>query len=197
MQKKVELDVGQRLRYLRQRQRLTQRALANACNMSANAVGLIERGECSPSISTLHRLAVALGVPITDLFTEPKEEQAVVLVQKRHRSQVQRDGVVMESLAGGLTEQGIEPFLVTLEPTAGAGTEPVAHLGDEFVFCLEGQLEYRIAGQVYNLEAGDSLSFLAQQPHCWCNRSGQPTRFLLVFQAVGEPEKWWQQHLNR
>jgi len=189
-------DVGRRLRDLRQRRRLTQRALAKACDMSANAIGLIERGECSPSVSTLRRLTIALDVPIIDLFTET-EEQAVVLVKKRHRSQAHNDKIRMENLAEGLAGQGMEPFLVTLQPGAGIEATPVVHLGEEFAFCLEGEVEYRIAGQAYQLEEGDSLIFLARQPHCWCNLGDHPAKLLLVAQAAGKAKKWWRQHLNR
>ena len=192
----AEPAVGQRLRKLRRRRGLTQRALAQACDLSANAIGLIERGESSPSVSTLHRLALALEVPIAELFTET-EEQTVVLTKKSQRSQAQRDQVQMENLAQGLSEQCMEPFLVTLHPGAGTQADSVVHLGEEFVFCLEGEIEYRVAGQVYQLEAGDSLMFQANQPHCWCNSRQEPAKLLLVFHAAEESQKWWQQHLNR
>ena len=191
-----EPDVGHRLRDLRQRHGLSQRALARECDMSANAIGLIERGECSPSVSSLHRLALALEVPITDLFTE-REDRLVVLTKRDRRSQALRGQILMENLAQGLAGQGMEPFLVTLQPGAGTGAEPVVHLGEEFVFCLEGKVEYRIAGQVYGLEAGDSLIFLAHQPHCWCNLSDEPAKLLLMFHAAEESQKWWRQHLNQ
>ena len=195
-ERRAEPAVGRRVRRLRLRQGLTQRALAEACDLSANAVGLIERGESSPSVSTLHRLAVALEVPIAEFFTETAE-QTVVLTKKSQRSQAHRDQIQMENLAQGLSGQCMEPFLVTLEPGAGTGADPVVHLGEEFVFCLEGAIEYRVAGQAYYLEAGDSLMFQANQPHCWCNASQEPARLLLVFHAAEENQKWWQQHLGQ
>jgi transcriptional regulator with XRE-family HTH domain len=191
-----EPAVGQRLRDLRQRRGLTQRALAQACDLSANAIGLIERGESSPSVSTLHRLALALEVPIAELFTET-EDQAVVLTKKSQRSQAHRDQIQMENLAEGLSDQCMEPFLVTLQPGAGTGADPVVHLGEEFVFCLEGEIEYRVAGQAYYLETGDSLMFQAHQPHCWRSLGDRPARLLLVFHAAEESQKWWRQHLNQ
>jgi transcriptional regulator with XRE-family HTH domain len=188
--------VGRRIRDLRRRRGLTQRALAQICDLSANAIGLIERGESSPSVSTLHRLALALEAPITEFFTET-EEQTVVLTKKSQRSETHRDQIQMENLAEGLSDQCMEPFLVTLQPGAGTGADPVVHLGEEFVFCLEGEIEYRVAGQVYQLEAGDSLMFQANQPHCWCNFTKEPARLLLIFHAADESRKWWQQHLNQ
>jgi transcriptional regulator with XRE-family HTH domain len=192
----AEPAVGQRLRDLRQRRGLTQRRLAQACDLSANAIGLIERGESSPSVSTLHRLALALEVPIAELFTE-SETQTVVLTKKSQRLQAHRGQIQMENLAEGLSDQCMEPYLVTLQPGAGTGADPVVHLGEEFVFCLEGEVEYRVADHAYQLEAGDSLMFQASQPHCGCNLSAEPARLLLVFHAAEESSKWWQQHLNQ
>jgi transcriptional regulator with XRE-family HTH domain len=192
-----EPDVGRRLRDLRQRRRLTQRALADDCGLSANAIGLIERGESSPSVSTLHRLALALGVSIAELFSEAGNEQATVLVKKGQRARVQREKIVMENLGRGLADQCMEPFLATLQPGAGTGAEPVVHQGEEFVLCLEGQVDYRVAGRTYRLEAGDSLMFQAHQPHCWHNAGQEPATLLLVFHAAAESQKWWRQHLNQ
>jgi transcriptional regulator with XRE-family HTH domain len=191
-----EPNVGRRLRDLRQRRGLTQRALARVCELSANAIGLIERGETSPSVSTLHRLALALEVPIAELFVETAE-QTVVLTKASLRSRAHRDQIQMENLAEGLSGQCMEPFLVTLQPGAGTEADPVIHLGEEFVFCIEGEIEYRVAGQAYQLEAGDSLMFQANQPHCWCNSGGEPARLLLIFHAAEESQEWWQQHLNQ
>lgn len=192
-----EPDVGQRLRHLRQRRGLTQRALAAACGLSANAVGLIERGESSPSVSTLHRLALALEVSIADLFSDAGAEPTTVLVKKGQRAQVHRDKIVMENLAGGLADQCMEPFLATLQPGAGTGAEPVVHQGEEFVLCLEGRVEYSVGGRTYRLEAGDSLMFQAHQPHCWRNSGQEPATLLLVFHAAEGSQKWWRQHLNQ
>ena len=115
----AEPAVGQRLRDLRQRRGLTQRRLAQACDLSANAIGLIERGESSPSVSTLHRLALALEVPIAELFTE-SETQTVVLTKKSQRLQAHRGQIQMENLAEGLSDQCMEPYLLlcsrVLEP---------------------------------------------------------------------------------
>jgi transcriptional regulator with XRE-family HTH domain len=190
-----EPNVGQRIRALRQRRGLTQRALADACDLSANAVGLIERGETSPSVSTLHRLALALEVSLAELFSPPEATQAAVLVKRHQRSRVQREHVAMESLTEGPVDPCLEPFLATLQPGAGTGAEPVVHLGEEFVFCLEGEVEYTVAAHTYRLEAGDSLMFQAHQPHCWHNAGPAPARLLLVFHAADESQKWWRQHL--
>ena len=102
----------------------------------------------------------------------------------------------MEGLGAGLPEQQLEPFLVTMEPGAGSAANPITHPGEEFVYCLEGEIEYRIGDRLYQLEAGDSLLFDATQPHCFCNRTETKAIVLLVFQAVEDSYLARQRHLN-
>lgn len=174
-------DVGAELRALRQERGLSLRTLAELCDLSPNTISLIERGESSPSVSTLHRLATALGVQITTFFERrPEQVQAVMT----HESERRRSGnayVVLESLASGLQDQALEPFLVTMKPGADSGLQQMVHGGQELVHCLEGELEYEVDGHRYRLATGDTLLFHAQLPHRWRNPGNQPAVFFLVF----------------
>lgn len=182
-QEEAAPDVGRRIRELRERRGLSLRALAEQSGLSVNAVSLIERGVSSPTVSTLHRLAAALGVRIVDLFG-PEEEAKVVLVRANQRGKTQTPGVLVESLATGLAGQRIEPFLVTLEPGAGSGSEPITHSGQEMVFGVGGRVDYTVGDQVYTLNEGDTLLFEASLPHSWCNPTWERARILLVLEAV-------------
>jgi transcriptional regulator with XRE-family HTH domain len=175
-------DVGQRIRSLREEQGLSLRALAERCGLSINAISLIERGENSPTVSSLHLLATALGVSIAAFF-EDEHEQVVVMTPADGRLRSQGHGIAMESLGLGLSSQQLEPFLMTLEPGAGNIEQPITHGGEEFVHCLEGELEYSVKSQVYRLHEGDSLLLQAAEPHCFHNPGAAPARVLIVFGA--------------
>lgn len=175
-------DVGRRVRAIREQRGLSLRALAERSDLSVNAVSLIERGQTSPTVATLHRLAAALGVRIVDLFGEQEEARAV-FVRAGERRETRTAGTVVESLAAGLTAQRIEPFLVTLEPSAGSGLEPITHTGQEFVYGISGRVDYTVNGHTYALQAGDALLFDASVPHYWCNPTWERAQFLLIFEA--------------
>lgn len=156
------------------------RALADKCGLSANAISRIERGLNSPTVSSLHSLATALDVRITDLFEEGQPGPTVHV--KAHRRQVSRiDGRLLEVLGAGFLEPLTEPFLVTLDPGVGNSAGPITHPGEEFVFCLAGQVEFEILDEIYLLEEGDSLLFKCNQLHCWRNPTDDITKFLVVF----------------
>ena len=195
MSEQLEPLVGMRIRALRNQQGLSLRALSSQCGLSINAISQIERGESSPTLSSLHVLATALGVPIT-AFLEENHEQTVVFLKSSQRQRSNGKGFVMEGLGAGLPDQQLEPFLVTMEPGAGSAANPITHPGEEFVYCLEGEIEYRIGDRLYQLEAGDSLLFDATQPHCFCNRTETKAIVLLVFQAVEDHYLARQRHLN-
>ncbi|MCB9452898.1 MAG: helix-turn-helix transcriptional regulator [Anaerolineaceae bacterium] len=191
----IEPNVGKRLRQLRERRRLSLRDLAEKCGLSFNAISRIERGENSPTVSTLHSLATALNVPITDFF-EDSHEEATVLIRKDRRLRSDVNGVSMESLGVGLRGQQLEPFLVTVEAGAGNADDPISHGGEEFVHCLEGTISYQVNHEIYHLEAGDSLLFEAAQPHCFQNPGQCAARLLIVFQAVDGKLQAGHHHLH-
>ena len=166
-------DVGKQIRKLRISRGLSLRALADRGGMSANAISLIERGENSPTVSTLHQLTTALDVSIADLFNEESSLSAV-FVKKDRGVRYVNDGVELENLGSGLPDQQIEPFRLIVKPGSGTYNDPVSHPGQEFVFCLDGEIDYFVDGQIYKLESGDSLSqFIGR--HQRRGRGGQGT----------------------
>ena len=189
--------VGFHLRDLRQERGLSLRALAELSGLSANAISLIERGATSPSVSTLQRLATALGVHISYFFTEPMEEETkVLLTRPEQRARSGSSSVLLESLGHGLPDQACDPFVVTLDPGASSGNRVMVHTGHELVFCLEGELDYEIDGVHHRLKSGDALLFDASLPHRWSNPSSHPVRFVLIMQLSGERHHAVNQHLH-
>jgi transcriptional regulator with XRE-family HTH domain len=182
MMSSPELNVGQRIRTIRERQGLSLRAVTERCGLSINAISLIERGENSPTVSSLHLLATALNVPITCFF-EDAQEQTIVFVQPQNRLRSEAHGIGLESLGLGLRNQQLEPFLLTVAPGANNLDQPINHPGEEFVFCLDGEVVYYIGGQAHRLMPGFSLLFQATQDHCFHNETQSAAKLMLVFHA--------------
>ena len=59
---------GRRVRELRKEQGLSQEALALVCALDRTYIGGIERGERNVSLINIEKIAVALGVPVRELF---------------------------------------------------------------------------------------------------------------------------------
>jgi transcriptional regulator with XRE-family HTH domain len=175
-----EADVGRCLRHRRGERHLSLRALAEQSGVSVNTLSLIENGKVSPSVSTLQRIAQTLQVPITALFESEVSRSDLVLVRSDGRLKVAFSHGSLEDLGAGMADRTLEPFVISLDPGADSGPRPIVHAGQEFVLCLDGQIDYVIEDGSYALEPGDSLLFDANLPHRWLNKRPAASKALMV-----------------
>lgn len=191
----LSVDVGQRLRSLREERGVSMRALARRSSLSANALSMIERGLTSPSVSTLHKLADALEVPITAFFREEPPRSKIVFCKASERVRLPLQRGVWEGLGGESFIGRVEPFMITLESGGSSGPYGMLHTGHEFVFCLRGTIEYEVDNQRFTLQAGDSLLFAAQLLHRWRNPGKTVANAVIVLAGFEESEHPSEFHL--
>jgi transcriptional regulator with XRE-family HTH domain len=190
------IDIGSRLHQLRTERNKSLRSLARTSGLSTNALSMIERGRTSPSVSTLYKIADALGVPITAFFRMEPPKQDIVFRKAAERKRVSISQGIWEGLGGEAFTGRVEPFILTLEVGGDSGPYGMLHSGSEFVLCLEGQIEYRVEGQQYFLDAGDALLFAAQLRHCWRNTGNKPASMLIVLSGFDQGERPSEFHLS-
>ena len=191
----VSIDVGLRLKHLRDERGISMRALARNSGLSANALSMIERGLTSPSVSTLNKLAGALEVPVTAFFRSEPDRNPVVHLKAAQRTRVPFNRGLWEGLGGERFAGRIEAFMITLEANASSGPHGMLHTGAEFVFCLRGTVEYEVDGTTYLLETGDSLIFAAQLLHKWRNPGSTVANAIIVISSFEEGERTGEFHL--
>ena len=69
MNRKAELKrLGERIKALRMKRKMTQGELSCACKFNRNYIGMLERGERNPTYITLVNLASNLGMPLAKLI---------------------------------------------------------------------------------------------------------------------------------
>jgi transcriptional regulator with XRE-family HTH domain len=185
----ISVNVGGRLRELRESRGISMRTLATRSGLSANALSMIERGKTSPSVSTLYKLADALGISITAFFGPESEKRQIVFLKADERARMSFFRGVFEGLGGEHFAGRAAPFLLTLESGSSSGPHDIVHTGHEFVFCLRGQLEYKVEREVFQLSSGDSLLFASQLKHRWKNPGNTVTNALIVISGFAEGEQ--------
>jgi quercetin dioxygenase-like cupin family protein len=147
-------------------------------------------------VSTLQKLATALGVAINSFFVERDDGKKLIITRQGERTRSGSASVVLESLGYGLEGQACDPFIVTLKPGANSGRQAMIHAGTELILCLEGELDLEIAGVHHRLSPGDTALFRAEQTHRWRNPNHRPAVFLMMMQASDEREASMEQHLH-
>jgi len=193
----ITIDVGMRLRSLREERNTSMRALARRSGLSANALSMIERGLTSPSVSTLHKLAGALEVPVTAFFRQEPPRSKIVFRKASERARLTIPNGIWEGLGGEAFSGRVEPFMITVDSGGVSGSEEgMIHSGHEFAMVLEGKLGYDVAGESFLLETGDSLIFAAKLPHRWYNPGPGVSRAILVLAGFEESERPSEYHIS-
>jgi transcriptional regulator with XRE-family HTH domain len=192
-----DVHVGTRLRVLRGEQGLSLRALAELSKLNVNTLSLIENGRTSPSVSTLQQIAQSLNVPISTFFEAEMEHTKVIFQKHDHRPRASFSHGSLEDLGAGLQRFGAEPLIITLNPHADSGKASIVHTGREFVYCLEGIIEYCVDEYSYLLAEGDSLLFEAYLPHRWRNHTSTAARMLLVLCPMDARDQPVERHFGR
>lgn len=59
--------IGERIRELRIREGISQQELADRCNFEKSNMSRIEAGRTNPTLKSLYRISVALGIPLREL----------------------------------------------------------------------------------------------------------------------------------
>jgi transcriptional regulator with XRE-family HTH domain len=179
----LERHLGNAVRELRLRHGLTIADVAERAAISRGMLSKIENAQTATSLETLTRLARALGVSLSTLFRDyDVPDGSAQLVKSGEGMEVVRRGTKRGHTYHLLAyDQGptklFEPFLITID--SPSATFPVfEHPGTEFLYMLEGRMEYRHGQNTYLLTPGDSLTFRGEVPHGPENLIECPIRFL-------------------
>ncbi len=190
-----EVNVGRRLQELRLMQGLSLRSLAEKSGLNFNTLSLIENEKTSPNVNTLQQLATALQVPITAFFEQTTTYKDVVFQKSGHRPLTMFPHGELEDLGGGLALGEATPLLMTAKPKTNSGPEAIVHTGQEFIYCLDGSIVYRVGQSEFILEKGDSLIFQAHIPHRWENSNDIPAHCILIICPSDDSDRSVGQHL--
>ncbi|MCE9632818.1 MAG: XRE family transcriptional regulator [Methylophilales bacterium] len=182
---KLDRYLGNTIRQLRLQHSLTIADVASRAGISKGMLSKIENGLASTSLDTLEQLANALGVTLSKLFnTYNLPTGNTQHIKNGHGMEVVRRGTRVGHTYQLLAyDQGpqktFEPFLISLEDS-GEEFPAFEHPGTEFLYMLEGKLEYRVGNETFVLEPGDALTFQGEIPHRPENLLTMPIRFLAI-----------------
>jgi len=173
------MEIGQKIKFLRQQNHLTQEELADRCELSKGFISMLERDQTSPSIATLKDILEALGTNLKDFFDDDEQDK-VVFGDDDYA--VKEDPDLRNKtcwLIPNAQKNEMEPILVTIEPS-GRTYPDNPHEGEEIGFVLEGSIQIHIGKNLYKAKKGESFLIKPDKPHFLSNEGKRTAKILWI-----------------
>ncbi len=175
------MDLGMKIRKIRKQQGRSLDEISMICGFTKSLLSKIENGKTVPPIGTLIKIADALGTKISVLLDD-REQGGTVLSEKEDtlgKLVKTQKGYSFAALAVERQDKLMQPFYFV----ARKGETPrrtVSHIGEEFIYVLEGRMKYKVGTVEYLMGPGDSLYFDSVEEHLFTPVS-EEVRYLSVF----------------
>ena len=173
------MDLGNKIKELRNKKGLTQEELADRCELSKGFISQLENDLTSPSIATLMDILQCLGTSLKDFFNDPQDEQIVFSKEdffEKTDTELQNK---IEWIIPNAQKNAMEPVLMTLAPH-GTSEIQLPHEAEEFGYVLKGSIRLCYGGRTYTVRQGESFYFKAGKKHYLENYSGREAAILWV-----------------
>ncbi len=171
------MDLGRKIKQMRNQLGLTQEELADRCELTKGYISQLENNLNSPSIATLTDILAALGSNLSEFFREETEEK--VVFTKEEFIEKDTDGVIWNWLIPNAQKNMMEPVLVELAENVST-TGDVPHEGEEFGYVLEGKIAIVLGSKRYICKKGEAFYYAAEKPHSILNKAKGKAKFLWV-----------------
>ncbi|MBK3662589.1 cupin domain-containing protein [Bradyrhizobium diazoefficiens] len=161
----MSLDIGDRLRYLRIRHKLSQRQLAKRAGVPNSTVSLIESNQMNPSVGALKRILDGIPIGLAEFFSFEPEQASKVFYQSEELVEIGKGKISYRQIGEHLIGRALQILRERYAPGADTGKVLLAHDGEEGGIILSGRLEVTVDGERKVLGPGDAYYFASRKPH--------------------------------
>lgn len=172
--------ISKEIRKLRKEQGITLKELSKMTELSVSFLSQVERGTSSMTITSLKKIADALGVTMKELLKEEdKNELYTTKKENQNLSRLDRSFMKYMRLSGKFESRDMEAILMKIEPNSKDEGE-VPHKGEEFHYVLKGNAVFSLDGERYEIKEGESIHFPSTIPHSVSNEEDEEVVILSV-----------------
>jgi transcriptional regulator with XRE-family HTH domain len=172
------MDVGTRLRSLREQRGLSQRDLAHKAGLSSATISMIENARISPTVGTLRRIVESMGLTIAEFFSPAPSVTNPVFFPADQLVEIGTDDISYRQVGANLRDKPLQILHELYAPGADTGRNSLQHRGFEGGIIISGRLEVTVGRQKRILGPGDAYFFNSSVPHRFRNPGPGPCRIV-------------------
>ncbi|WP_417229792.1 cupin domain-containing protein [Brevundimonas sp.] len=161
----MNVDVGTRLRFVRERQELSQRELARLTGVTNSTISLIEANRMNPSIGALKRILDGIPIGLAEFFSIEPDAPSRFFYGVDELTEIGKGPISYRQVGETMFGRSLQILSETYEPGADTGRVPLMHDGEEGAVVISGRLEVTVDGERRILGPGDAYYFESHKPH--------------------------------
>lgn len=161
--------LGEKWKQLRLQKKLSIREVAQATGIAPSTISKIENAKTKISLAILEKLSNFYNENLLYFYKKQDIQSPVVLADQKQQLKINLPGVNLASLTS-LKDSNLTIMIYEVEPQQGRH-KPIYHHGEEFVYILEGTIQFSLEENDYLLNPGDAIHFKSYQQHRWINPS--------------------------
>lgn len=161
----MEIDLGTRLKAVRQAKDLSQRALAKRTGVTHSTISLIEANQTNPSVGALKRILDGIPIGMAEFFSFEPAPSRKAFYAAEELVEIGKGRISYRQVGESLFGRALQILKERYEPGAGTGRVPLTHKGEEGGIVLRGRLEVTVDGDRHVLGPGDAYCFESHRPH--------------------------------
>jgi len=174
----VENEIGQRLKGIRLRLKLSQRQLARQSGVANATISQVEAGKLNPTVGMLKKVLDGVPISLSEFFGDEFEVRDRVFFRADELTEIADGGVSFRQVGSNLANRAIQFMQESYQPGSGTGKHAITHEGEECGIILCGRLEVTVGEQSAVLGKGDAYYFKSNQPHQFRNPGNDPCELI-------------------
>lgn len=171
----ISAALSRRIKALRAERQMTLDELSKRCKVSRAMLSKVERGEKSPTLPIVVRIAGGFGLSLSSLLGAVPDMSEVCVIRAAERLSFRdaESGFERWVLSPAHLDNGVEVVLHRIPPGRSSGVlPPYAVPTEKYIAVADGQLTVYVDSRPYVLKAGDSMYFEVKTPYRLVNDDG-------------------------
>lgn len=156
------MEIGERVKNLRQKMGLTQDELAQRSELTKGFISQLERDLASPSVDTLSDVLEALGTNLGEFFYKNKDEKIIFTKEDHFEGYYEKMGLKMEWIVPNAQKNSMEPILFTFEKN-GETKEYTPFEGEEFGYVIKGEIILVVGEKEFSIKEGETFYLFPEE----------------------------------
>ena len=165
----IHLILARNLKAIREKEKLSLEKVAQLSGVSKTMIGQIERGESSPTLTTIWKIANGLKISFTSLINNPQPDTTLVLKDEIQVLTEDNGRYRVYPAFPFQEDKRFEMYTIEIDEEGQLRSDSHKEGTEEFITVFDGEITIAVSDGQYTLKSGDSIRFKADRPHTYAN----------------------------